>query len=71
MEHLTQQGLRRVNLTDEDAQLMKGRQGIMPAYNAQTMVSPLSDYHRTPISIQSGVGGSSSGIGKWDADHGG
>ncbi len=41
MEHLTQQGLRRVNLTDEDAQLMKGRQGIMPAYNAQTMVSPL------------------------------
>ncbi len=41
MEHLTQQGLRRVNLTDEDAQLMKGRQGIMPAYNAQAMVSPL------------------------------
>ncbi len=41
MEHLNNQGLRRVNLTDEDAQLMKGRQGIMPAYNAQTMVSPL------------------------------
>ncbi len=32
---------KRVNLTDEDAQLMKGRQGIMPAYNAQAMVSPL------------------------------
>ena len=31
----------RVNLTDEDAQLMKGRQGILPAYNAQAMVSPL------------------------------
>ena len=31
----------RVNLTDEDAQLMKGRNGIMPAYNAQAMVSPL------------------------------
>ncbi len=31
----------RVNLTDGDAQLMKGRQGIMPAYNAQAMVSPV------------------------------
>ena len=34
--------LKRVNLTDEDAHLMKGRQGILPAYNAQTVVSPLS-----------------------------
>jgi transposase len=34
-------GVARVNLTDEDAQLMKGRNGIMPAYNAQAMVSPL------------------------------
>ncbi len=25
MDHLTRQGLRRVNLTDEDAQLMKGK----------------------------------------------
>ena len=41
MDHLARQGLRRVNLIDEDAQLMKGRQGIMPAYNAQAMVSPL------------------------------
>ncbi len=32
MDHLNRHGLRRVNLTDEDAQLMKGRQGIMPAY---------------------------------------
>lgn len=32
---------KRVNQTDQDAQLMKGRQGIMPAYNAQAMVSPL------------------------------
>jgi len=31
-----------INLTDEDAQLMKGRNGIMPGYNAQAMVSPLS-----------------------------
>lgn len=35
------QNQKRVNLTDQDAQLMKGRQGIMPAYNAQAMVSPL------------------------------
>ena len=33
--------LTRVNLTDEDAQLMKGRQGIMPGYNAQAMASPV------------------------------
>ena len=42
MNHLAQdQSLRRMNLTDEDAQLMKGRQGILPAYNAQAMVSPV------------------------------
>jgi len=29
--------LTRVNLADQDAQLVKGRQGIMPAYNAQAM----------------------------------
>lgn len=34
-------GWTRVNLTDADAQLMKGRQGMMPGYNAQAMVSPL------------------------------
>jgi len=33
--------LTRVNLTDNDAQLMKGRQGIMPGYNAQAMASPV------------------------------
>ena len=42
MDQLTQNKKQtRVNLTDQDAQLMKGRQGIMPAYNAQAMVSPL------------------------------
>lgn len=41
MEHLAQEHLRRVNLTDLDAQLMKGRQGIMPAYNAQAVVAPV------------------------------
>ena len=34
-------GVARVNLTDEDAQLMKGRSGFMTGYNAQAMVSPL------------------------------
>ena len=34
--------LTRVHLTDNDAQLMKGRQGIMPGYNAQAMVSPVA-----------------------------
>jgi transposase len=33
--------LRRVNLTDGDAQLMRGRNGIITAYNAQAMVSPV------------------------------
>ena len=32
----------RINLTDWDARLMKTRTGIMPAYNAQAMVSPLA-----------------------------
>ena len=34
--------IKRVNLTDEDAQLMKGRSGIITGYNAQAMVSPLN-----------------------------
>jgi transposase len=43
MNHLTQQEkMKRVNLTDEDAQLMKGRSGIITGYNAQAMVSPLN-----------------------------
>jgi len=43
MHHLEQHPkLKRVNLTDEDAQLMKGRDGIITGYNAQTMVSPLA-----------------------------
>jgi transposase len=43
MSHLVQhEGLSRVNLTDQDAQLMKGRSGIIIGYNAQAMVSPLT-----------------------------
>ena len=42
MERLTnEEGAVRVNLTDGDAQLVKGRQGILAGYNAQAMVSPL------------------------------
>ncbi|MCH8898264.1 MAG: hypothetical protein IIC33_08225 [Chloroflexi bacterium] len=43
MNRLTQDNpLTLVNLTDEDAQLMKGRQGIIPGYNAQAMASPVA-----------------------------
>jgi len=44
MHHLAQQEkMKLVNLTDEDAQLMKGRSGIITGYNAQAMVSPLNN----------------------------
>ena len=33
--------LRHINLTDKDARLMKTRHGIVPGYNAQSMVSPI------------------------------
>ena len=36
-------GPERVNLTDRDAKLMKGRQGIVAGYNAQAMVSSLKE----------------------------
>lgn len=43
MERLaSEEGTVRVNLTDGDAQLMKGRHGIEAGYNAQTVVSPLN-----------------------------
>jgi transposase len=43
INHLAQQEkMKRVNLTDEDAQLMKARSGIITGYNAQAMVSPLN-----------------------------
>ena len=41
MDDLTSQKRhKRINLTDKDARLMKGRQGIVAGYNAQAMVSP-------------------------------
>ena len=33
----------RINLTDRDARLMRTRQGVVPGYNAQAVVSPLAD----------------------------
>lgn len=43
MNYLTQQEkMKRVNLTDQDAQLMKGSSGIITGYNAQAMVSSLN-----------------------------
>ena len=42
MDDLTSQKLHnRINLTDQEARLMKGRQGIVAGYNAQAMVSPV------------------------------
>ena len=32
---------KRINLTDPEARLMKGKQGIVSGYNAQAMVSPI------------------------------
>ena len=41
MDDLTSQKRhKRINLTDPDARLMKGRQGVVAGYNAQAMVSP-------------------------------
>lgn len=42
MSRLENKKAKRINLTDEDAQLMKGRSGIITGYNAQAMVSPLN-----------------------------
>jgi transposase len=40
-EVTAEDGPKSLNLTDPDAQLMKGRQGFVAGYNAQAMVSPL------------------------------
>ena len=37
----SQERHKRINLTDREARLMKGRQGIVAGYNAQAMVSPV------------------------------
>jgi transposase len=43
LTHLKEdKNLKRVNLTDHDAQLMKGIGGIITGYNAQAMVSPFT-----------------------------
>ena len=42
MDYLTSQKRhKRINLTDPEARLMKGRQGIVAGYNAQAMVSAM------------------------------
>jgi transposase len=40
-ELAAESGPRRINLTDGDATLMKGRQGFVVGYNAQVMVAPV------------------------------
>ena len=39
----SQESPRHINLTDNDARLTKMRQGIVPSYNGQPMVSPVID----------------------------
>jgi hypothetical protein len=41
IEQLAEDGRKRINLTDSNAELMKGSQGMMLGYNAQVMVSPV------------------------------
>ena len=40
-------GRKSINLTDRDARFMKMRQGFLPAYNAQAMVSPVKTGQET------------------------
>ena len=46
-ELASEQNRKRINLTDWDARLMKTRQGFVPSYNAQAMVSPLASGGKT------------------------
>lgn len=41
IEELTEEGRKRINLTDADTELMKGRQGYVAGYNLEAVVSPL------------------------------
>ena len=41
IEELTEEGRKRINLTDADTELMKGRQGYVADYNLEAVVSPL------------------------------
>ena len=41
MEQLTAEGQKNINLTDDEANLMKGRQGLIAGYNLEAVVSPL------------------------------
>ena len=48
MEELEdQKGRKNINLTDQDARFMKMKQGFLPAYNAQAMVSPVNTGQET------------------------
>ena len=42
-----QKGRKNINLTNQDARFMKMRQGLLPAYNAQAMVSPVKTGQET------------------------
>lgn len=48
MVELEQDNLKRINLSDADAKLMKTRQGTVAGYNVQSVVSPLSTDETQP-----------------------
>ncbi len=48
-------GRKNINLTDRDARFMKMRQGFLPAYNAQAMVSPVKTGEETSGMLVSAV----------------
>lgn len=50
-QRLEQEERKVVNLTDPDAQFVKSRQGVIPGYNAQAVVSPVSQGKQTGLLI--------------------
>ena len=48
-------GRNRINLTDRDAKVMRTRQGFMPSYNAQAIVSPLGPEGETTCMLVTAV----------------
>ena len=56
MEELEdQKGRKDINLTDQDARFIKMRQGILPAYNAQAIVSPVKTGQETSGTLVTAV----------------
>jgi transposase len=48
---MQEEGRKNINLTDEDPKLVKGRQGVMPGYNMEAVVSPVKDSEKKNVLI--------------------